>query len=368
MVTSRLGGSDLEVSRVGLGCNNFGWRLDSAATRAVVDAALDAGITFLDTADIYGELGDSERYLGEALAGRRDRVVLATKFGNDMQGLNGEGPRGSRDYLRRAIDASLERLGTDSVDLYYYHRPDGVTPIAETVGAMRELVDEGKVRWLGLSNVDASQIRQAAEVAEIVAVQNYYSLMRRDDDAEVVPVCLELGIGYIPYFPLESGLLTGKYRRGEAPPEGTRLAGQQRPPHRRAAPAGRGARGVRRRPRPHPARARGRRARVDPRGRVRDRRGDEPRAGACQRRRGKLGADRARARGARIALGRPAGPRPRARMSLRAKARCLTPGHVGTGQMQVRWSCPDSGLRSRLLSSSDTAECLSPDARRRIRG
>ena len=224
MVTSRLGGSDLEVSRVGLGCNNFGWRLDSAATRAVVDAALDAGINFLDTADIYGELGDSERYLGEALAGRRDRVVLATKFGNDMQGLNGEGPRGSRDYLRRAIDASLERLRTDSVDLYYYHRPDGVTPIAETVGAMRELVDEGKVRWLGLSNVDASQIRQAAEVAEIVAVQNYYSLMRRDDDAEVVPVCLELGIGYIPYFPLESGLLTGKYRRGEAPPEGTRLA------------------------------------------------------------------------------------------------------------------------------------------------
>ncbi len=225
MVTSRLGGSDLEVSRVGLGCNNFGWRLDSAATRAVVDAALEAGITFLDTADIYGELGDSERFLGEALAGRRDRVVLATKFGNDMQGLNGDGPRGSRDYMRRAIDASLERLRTESVDLYYYHRPDGVTPIAETVGAMRELVDEGKVRWLGLSNVDAAQIREAAEVAEIVAVQNHYSLMRRDDDAEVLPVCRELGIGYIPYFPLESGLLTGKYRRGEPAPEGARLSG-----------------------------------------------------------------------------------------------------------------------------------------------
>ncbi len=225
MQTRRLGGSRLEVSRVGLGCNNFGRRLDSAATRAVVDAALGAGITFLDTADIYGGLGDSERFLGEALAGRWERVVLATKFGHDMQGRNGEGPGGSREYMRRAIDASLERLGTDSVDLYYYHRPDGVTPIAETVGAMKELVVEGKVRWLGLSNVDAAQIREAAEVAEIVAVQNYYSLLRRDDDAEVLPLCRELGIGYIPYFPLESGLLTGKYRRGEAAPEGARLTG-----------------------------------------------------------------------------------------------------------------------------------------------
>jgi len=225
MLTARLGGSDLEVSRVGLGCNNFGWRLDLVATRAVVDAALEVGITFLDTADIYGDLGDSERFLGEALAGRRDRIVLATKFGNDMQGLNGDAPRGSRDYMRRAIDASLERLRADSVDLYYYHRPDGVTPIAETVAAMKELVDEGKVRWLGLSNVDAGQIREAAEVAEIVAVQNHYSLMRRGDDAEVLPACRELGIGYVPYFPLESGLLTGKYRRGEPAPEGARLSG-----------------------------------------------------------------------------------------------------------------------------------------------
>jgi aryl-alcohol dehydrogenase-like predicted oxidoreductase len=226
MVTARLGGSDLEVSRVGLGCNNFGVRLDSAATRAVVDAALDSGINFLDTADIYGGLGGSERFLGEALAGRRDRVVLATKFGHDMEGSNGEGPGGSRDYVRRAITSSLERLGTDHVDVYY-HRPDGVTPIEETVGAMQELVKEGKVRWLGLSNVVAGQIRQAAEVAEIVAVQNYYSLMQRDDDAEVVPLCLELGIGYIPYFPLESGLLTGKYRRGSVAPQGARLAGTE---------------------------------------------------------------------------------------------------------------------------------------------
>ena len=225
METARLGGSELEVSRVGLGCNNFGGRLDSAATRAVVDAALDAGINFLDTADIYGGFGNSERFLGEALAGRRDRVVLATKFGHDMQGANGEGPGGSPAYVRRAIGASLERLGTEYVDLYYYHRPDGETPIAETVGAMRELVEEGKVRLLGLSNVGAEQVREAVEVAEIAAVQNHYSLMLRDDDADVVPLCRELGIGYVPYFPLESGLLTGKYRRGAPAPEGARLTG-----------------------------------------------------------------------------------------------------------------------------------------------
>jgi aryl-alcohol dehydrogenase-like predicted oxidoreductase len=220
----RLGGSDLDVSRVGLGCNNFGRRVDRAGTRAVVDAALEAGIGFFDTADIYGGFGDSERFLGEALAGRRDRVVLATKFGHDMQGANGEEPGGSREYIRRAIAASLERLGTDRVDLYYYHRPDGVTPLEETLAAMQELVEEGKVRWLGLSNVDAAQIAQAAALDRVVAVQNYYSLMHRDDDAEVVPLCRELGIGYVPYFPLESGLLTGKYRRGEPAPEGARIA------------------------------------------------------------------------------------------------------------------------------------------------
>jgi aryl-alcohol dehydrogenase-like predicted oxidoreductase len=229
-----LGSSDLLVSRVGLGCNNFGRRVDVAATRVVVDAALDAGTTFLDTADIYG-LGDSERFLGEALAGRRDRVVLATKFGNDMGGANGEEPGGSPAYVRRAIEASLARLRTDYVDLYYYHRPDGVTPLPETLGAMSELVREGKVRWLGLSNVDAALIAQAAELAgegssPVVVVQNYYSLMHREDDAEVLPLCRELGIGYVPYFPLESGLLTGKYRRDAPAPEGARLtvAGDER--------------------------------------------------------------------------------------------------------------------------------------------
>ena len=223
METSRLGRSDLEISRVGLGCNNFGSRLDRDATAAVVNAALDAGITFFDTADTYGG-GDSERFLGEVLADRRSEVVIASKFGQD-KGV--PGPGGSRDHVRRAIDASLERLGTDVVDLYYYHRPDGVTPVAETLAAMKELVDEGRVRWLGLSNVDRSLIDEASAAgAPVVAVQNRYSLMDRRDDAAVLPRCLELGIGYVPYFPLESGLLTGKYRRGVPAPEGTRLEGR----------------------------------------------------------------------------------------------------------------------------------------------
>jgi aryl-alcohol dehydrogenase-like predicted oxidoreductase len=218
---TRLGSSDLRVSRVGLGCNNFGRRLDAAATRAVIDAALDVGVTFLDTADVYGT-GDSERFIGEALARRRDEVVLATKFGQDA---SVPGPGGSREHVRAALDASLGRLGFDVIDLYYYHRPDGVTPLEETLGAMRELVDEGRVRWLGLSNVDAELVRRAAASGvTVVAVQNHYSLLRRDDDAEVLPLCRELGIGYVPYFPLASGRLTGKYRRGEPHPAGTRLA------------------------------------------------------------------------------------------------------------------------------------------------
>jgi aryl-alcohol dehydrogenase-like predicted oxidoreductase len=220
---TRLGGSTLEVSRVGLGCNNFGRRLDREATRAVVDAALEAGVTFLDTADVYGD-GDSERFIGDALGGRRDEVVLATKFGNDA---SVPGPGGSREHVRRAIEASLNRLRTATVDLYYYHRPDGVTPVAETLETMHALVEEGIVRALGLSNVDAALLRDAAETdIPIAAVQNRYSLVHREDDAEVLPLCRELGIGYVPYFPLESGLLTGKYRRGEPHPDGARLAGR----------------------------------------------------------------------------------------------------------------------------------------------
>lgn len=218
-----LGRSGIEVSRVGLGGNNFGRAVDRAGTRRVVEAALAAGITFFDTADTYGS-SDSERFLGEVLAPHRADVVLATKFGWAPEDL----PGGSPERVRRSIDASLRRLGMDAVDLYYYHRPDGVTSIGETLGAMRELVDAGKVRALGLSNVDAALLREAqASGVRVDAVQNRYSLLHREDDAEVLPLCGELGIGYVPYYPLESGLLTGKYRRGEAAPHGSRLAGRE---------------------------------------------------------------------------------------------------------------------------------------------
>lgn len=209
-----------KLSRVGLGTNNFGRRLDLHATRAVVDAALDAGVTHFDTADIYGG-GDSERFLGEILKGRRDQVFLATKFGM------ADGGGGSPEYVRRAIDASLARLQTDHIDLYYYHRPDGVTPVAETVAAMQELVEGGKVGALGVSNVDPAQLREAAAAAHVLAVQNEYSLLERGARKDVLPAARDLGVGFVPYFPLANGLLTGKYRRGEPAPEGTRLHGRQ---------------------------------------------------------------------------------------------------------------------------------------------
>ena len=214
-----LGQSGLRVSRVGLGCNNFGRRLDLEGTRAVVDAALAEGITFVDTADIYGG-GDSERFLGEVMQGRRDEVVLATKFGMADDG------SGTRDYVRRAIAASLERLRTDVVDLYYYHRPDGVTPVAETIGALVELVEEGMVRAIGVSNFSVEQLDEAVQAGPVAALQNRYSLLERDAEADVLPRCAELGVSFIPYFPLASGLLTGKYRRGEPPPTGSRLEGR----------------------------------------------------------------------------------------------------------------------------------------------
>lgn len=223
-----LGDSGLRVSRVGLGCNNFGGRIGLGATRAVVDAALEVGVTFFDTAEIYGNDGGSERFLGEILEGRRDRVVLATKFGWAHD-------RGfaSPSYIRSAIDASLERLRTDHVDLYYLHKPDPDTPLAETLGALDELVAAGKVRAVGCSNLSAEQLAEADRVArELGAVrftvlQNHCNLLERRDAADVLPLCRELGIAYIPYFPLASGLLTGKYRRGEPAPEGTRLAGRE---------------------------------------------------------------------------------------------------------------------------------------------
>ncbi len=228
--TRPLGDSGLDVSVVGLGCNNFGRRVDLAGTRAVVDAALAEGVTFLDTADIYGGGGASEELLGEVLNGRRDQVVLATKFGMNMH--DGRGPRGSRDYIQHAIDASLRRLRTDVVDYYWYHQPDGQTPIEETLGALDELVKAGKVRAIGASNFSAGQLQEADDAARrngltrFTAVQNEYSLLEREAELEVLPACERLGIGFVPFFPLASGLLTGKYRRGEPGPEGARLSGR----------------------------------------------------------------------------------------------------------------------------------------------
>jgi aryl-alcohol dehydrogenase-like predicted oxidoreductase len=227
--TRPLGDSGLEASTVGLGCNNFGRRVDLDGTRAVVDAALEVGVTFFDTADIYGT-GQSEELLGEVLEGRRDEVVLATKFGMDMH--DGRGPRGSPDYIGQAVEASLRRLRTDVIDFYWYHRPDGVTPIAETLEALDELVRAGKVRAIGASNFSAAQIEEADAVAReqgytrFSAIQNEYSLLVRDAEDEVLPTCKRLGLGFVPFFPLASGLLTGKYRRGEPGPNGARLSGR----------------------------------------------------------------------------------------------------------------------------------------------
>jgi aryl-alcohol dehydrogenase-like predicted oxidoreductase len=228
MRTRPLGDGGPEVSVVGLGCNNFGGRVGLEGTRAVVDAAIDAGITLFDTADVYGNGGGSEELLGQVVEDRRDRIVLATKFGGDMG--DGTTARGSRTYVRKAIDASLRRLRTDYVDLYQYHRPDGITPYEETFGALDELVHEGKVRYVGHSNFTARDVEEVdelarrRELARPVSAQNQYSLLRREVEEDLLPTCERLGIGVLPYFPLASGLLTGKYKRNEPRPEGTRLS------------------------------------------------------------------------------------------------------------------------------------------------
>jgi aryl-alcohol dehydrogenase-like predicted oxidoreductase len=230
--TRHLGDSDIEVSVVGLGCNNFGRRLDLDGTAAVLEAALAEGITLFDTADIYGGAGASERLMGEALRGRREEYVLATKFGMEMSVAEGapNAAPGSREYIRWAVEGSLRRLQIDRIDLYQYHLPDGVTPIAETLAALDELVREGVVGAIGCSNFSAAELeaadREARErgLARFVTLQNHYSLLERGIEAEVAPACERLGVSILPFFPLEKGLLSGKYRRGEPAPAGTRLA------------------------------------------------------------------------------------------------------------------------------------------------
>jgi aryl-alcohol dehydrogenase-like predicted oxidoreductase len=235
MRTPLLGDGGPEVSVVGLGTNNFGGRIDYDQSLAVIDAALEAGVTLIDTADIYSQ-GTSEEFIGRALEGRRDRVLIATKFGSEMDERLEE-PRGTPDYIQWAVEGSLRRLRTDVIDVYQMHRPDPETPIEETLGALNDLVHAGKVRWIGSSNFSAEQIEAAEEVARgagfhrFVSAQNHYSLVEREVEDEILPTCERLGIGMLPFFPLASGLLTGKYRRGEPATEG-RLAGREIPEER----------------------------------------------------------------------------------------------------------------------------------------
>ncbi len=227
----KLGSSQITVPAVGIGCNAFGSRMDAGQVQAVVDTAIEHGATFFDTADTYG-LGASEELLGRALGSRRDDVVIATKFGMDMKGRSGDdrGRRGSAAYIRTSVEGSLRRLGTDHIDLYQLHVPDPQTPIEETLETLDDLVTAGTVRAIGSSNLSAWQLVDAAwtsrtrDLASFVTAQNDYSLYNRTAEVELTPACLELGVGILPYFPLAYGLLTGKYRRGEDAPAGTRLA------------------------------------------------------------------------------------------------------------------------------------------------
>jgi aryl-alcohol dehydrogenase-like predicted oxidoreductase len=233
--TRSLGAEGPEVTVVGLGTNNFGGRIDYAASEAVVEEAIEQGITLFDTADIYSQ-GTSEEFIGRALEGRRDAVLIATKFGKEMDA-NPSESRGSREYIRWAVEGSLQRLRTDVIDVYQMHEPDPSTPVEETLGALDELVREGKVRWIGSSNYTPAQVEEADTIARdrgltrFVAAQNEYSLVKREAEDELLPLCDSLGIGVLPYFPLASGLLTGKHTPGVTPTEG-RLAGREIPAER----------------------------------------------------------------------------------------------------------------------------------------
>ena len=237
MRTRRLGEDGPEVSVLGLGCNSFGLRVGLAETRDIVAAALDLGITLFDTADLYGRT-DSERYLGESLGSRREEVVIATKWGwTTLEGAperrsgmrKRKAPRGSEPYVRWALDESLRRLGTDWVDIYQYHKLDGETPLEETFGTLAALIREGKIRWVGLPPLEAAELEDAMALAgrvglPVVSIQLQYSLVRREIERELLPLCERLGVGVLPYLPLEGGLLTGKYRRGEPLPADSRYA------------------------------------------------------------------------------------------------------------------------------------------------
>ncbi len=229
MEMRHLGNSGLEVSVIGLGCNNFGRRLDEKQTATVVSAAVDAGITLFDTADLYGENGTSETYLGKALKGHRDQVVIATKFGGPMGQLPMQ-KGGSRQHIFQAVEDSLRRLNTDYIDLYQMHFPDLNTPLEETMRARDDLVRQGKVRYLGHSNFSGWMIAHAHHIAvrdaltPFISAQNHYHLLNREVEPDVQPACTKFGLGILPYFPLASGLLTGKYRKGQVHPEGTRLS------------------------------------------------------------------------------------------------------------------------------------------------
>ena len=228
-----LGKSGLQVSLVGLGCNNFGGRLDEAQTRAVIDKCIDVGITFFDTADVYGR-GKSEEFMGPALKPHRRNVVLATKAAASM----GEGPYwggASRKYLIEAVDESLRRLQTDYIDLFQIHFPDPKTPIDETLRALDDLVKSGKIRYIGSSNfkgwqvVEADWVARSEHTTRFISAQNEHSLLQRGPEAELIPACEKYGVGLLPFFPLASGFLTGKYRPNETPPEGTRLGAANSP-------------------------------------------------------------------------------------------------------------------------------------------
>ena len=235
MKTRSLGAEGPVVSVVGLGTNNFGGRIDYEQSKAVVDEAIEQGITLFDTADIYSQ-GTSEEFIGRALEGRRDAVFVATKFGKPMDA-NPSDSRGSRVYIRSAVEASLQRLRTEVIDVYQMHEPDPSTPVEETLGALDELVREGKVRWIGSSNYSPAQVEEADTIARdrgltrFVAAQNELSLVKREAEDDLLPLCDSLGIGVLPYFPLASGLLTGKHTPGRTPTEG-RLAGREIPAER----------------------------------------------------------------------------------------------------------------------------------------